>query len=166
MPREYRPESDQEQSTPAMAPEPTAQAPQGDAGSDYPDDAWYCRPVPDRDEQKFQVLLGAMREQYSSPDFNQIALADDAMCRSLTTAPFVERFDPDGLLKFATSIRGPYTFNNKLTIGGISRAKFLLCRERMLAGKVTGHEPDWKKLKDVLPPHLYEVKVRVGIIKE
>ena len=124
---------------------------------------WYCRAAPDRDEAKFEALLAQMRKEYASPTFNpEISIFDDHTCRGLTSYPFPERFTPDGLLRYASVIRGPFTSNGRLTLGGRSRAKFLLCRERMLAGTVTNREPDWSAIKDHLPPSLYEIKVRAG----
>jgi hypothetical protein len=141
--------------------------PQADPGAEFSDALWYCRPAPEGDERQFQVLLAEMREQYASPDFNsEIAVWNDRTVQGLTTYPFPENFTPEGLWDYARKIRGPYTYNGRFTQGGASRAKFLLCRERMLAGTVTNREPNWTALKEVLPPHLYEIKARAGMVKE
>lgn len=159
------------QSTPqpdSTAPEQEPQsAVSSDPGAELSDSLWYVRNAPEHDEEKFQRLLAAMREQYARPDFNQEVIAwDDHTVSGLTTYPFKEQFTPDGLLRYASVIRGPFTSNGRLTLGGRSRAKFLLCRERMLLGTVTSREPDWLAIKDYLPPSLYEIKVRAGIAKE
>lgn len=138
-------------------PQPT----QSDPGAEFSDSLWYCRVAPEHDEEKFQALLAEMRSEYASPDFNREIIAwDDHTVRGLTTYPFKEQFTLDGLLRYANVIRGPYTFNGQLTTGGRSRAKFLLCRERMLAGTITDREPDWSKLKDHMPPTMYEINMR------
>jgi hypothetical protein len=161
----YQPK--QPDSNPAPIENAANPQPQADPGAEFSDALWYCRPAPEGDERKFQALLAEMREQYASPEFNsEIAVWDDYTVRGLTTYPLKEQFTPDGLLRYASVIRGPFTFNGQLTQGGRSRAKFLLCRERVLADTVTNREPNWTALKEVLPPHLYEIKARAGMVKE
>lgn len=146
-------------------PEPEAaqtppQSAQADPDADVSDSLWYIRRAPDNDEATFQRLLAAMRTEYASPDFNpERAVWDDHSCRGLTTYPFTEAFTPQGLLAYASKIRGPFTFNGKLTIGGSTRARFILCRERLLAGAITNREPVWEQLKDHMSPIAYEIKV-------
>src|SRR5690349_1104948 len=95
--------------------EPQSAQPPSDPGAEFPDDMRYCRIAAQRDEQKFQDLLAAMRVEYASPGFNQeIIVWDDHSVRGLTTHPFPEKFTPDGLWDYARKIRGPYTYNGQL----------------------------------------------------